>query len=129
MIPLKKCPIEVSLQRLSSKWTIQILRDLFRGSRRFSDFLKQNPKLSTRVLSQRLCELENDGLIAKKIVSKTPLKAEYELTGKGLKAKNILCELARFGAQNFPKEVFIEEPEDMNIALIELRKLLEPEVV
>jgi len=128
MINLRQCPIEVSLQRLGSKWTINILRDLFRGSRRFSDFLKQNPKLSTRVLSQRLCELENDGLIVKKIVSKTPLKAEYKLTEKGLKAKELLCELARFGVQNYPTEVFIEEPEDMNVALKELSKILEPQV-
>ena len=126
MKELKNCPIEVSLKHLGSKWTIHILRDLFRGSKRFSDFLKQNSQLSTRVLSQRLCELEKNGLIEKKIVSKSPLRAEYELTEKGLKAKKILCELAIFGVHNYPKEVFFEEPEDMNAALKELSKILEP---
>ena len=80
---IKHCPIETAFEHIGRKWAINILRDLFLGKKRFREFLETNPELSGKVLSQRLKELEKDDLIKKKIVSKTPLKAEYELTMRG----------------------------------------------
>jgi DNA-binding HxlR family transcriptional regulator len=71
---------------LSKKWAVFLLKDMFLGSRRFNDFLEVNPNLSNRVLSDQLKGLEKHGYIKKKIISMTPLRAEYELTelGRGL---------------------------------------------
>jgi DNA-binding HxlR family transcriptional regulator len=71
---------------LSKKWAVFLLKDMFLGSKRFNDFLEVHPNLSNRVLSDQLKGLEKHGYIKKKIISMTPLRAEYELTelGRGL---------------------------------------------
>jgi len=50
---------------------------------KFSEFIQSNEGLSSKVLSQRLRELQNVGIIYKRILSKNPVKVEYELTEKG----------------------------------------------
>jgi DNA-binding HxlR family transcriptional regulator len=71
---------------LSKKWAIFLLKDMFLGCKRFNDFLDVHPNLSNRVLSDQLKGLEKHGYIEKKLVSMSPIRAEYELTelGKGL---------------------------------------------
>lgn len=103
---IKNCPIETAFEFIGKKWAINVLRDLFRGKRKFREFLEANPELSGKVLSQRLKELEKDGLIKKKVVSKTPLKAEYELTEKGDNLDKVLYEIIMFSMKNYTKTVF-----------------------
>ena len=103
---IKHCPIEAAFERIGKKWAINILRDLFLGKKRFREFLEVNPELSGKVLSQRLKELEDDELIKKKIVSKTPLKAEYGLTDKGKNLDKVLYEIIMYSMKNYSNEVF-----------------------
>ena len=103
---IKHCPIETAFERIGKKWAINILRDLFLGKKKFGEFLETNQELSGKVLSQRLKGLEKDGLITKKIVSKTPLKAEYELTDRGKNLDKVLYEIIMFSMKNYSKEVF-----------------------
>ena len=103
---IKNCPIETAFEFIGKKWAILILRDLFRGKRKFREFLEANPELSGKVLSQRLKELEEDGLIKKKIVSKTPLKAKYKLTEKGNNLDRVLYEIIMYSMKNYTKTVF-----------------------
>ena len=107
---MKNCPIEVSLNYLGKKWTLQIIRDLFKGKKRFSEFLKANPQISTKMLSVRLTELQDLGIIQKKIISTTPMKCEYLLTQKGIALNKVLFELAEFSLQNYPDEVYHKKP-------------------
>ena len=103
---IKNCPIETAFQHIGRKWAINIIRDMFIGKKKFREFLEANPELSGKVLSQRLKELEDDGLIKKKIVSKTPLKAEYELTDKGKNLDKVLYEIIVYSMKNYSNEVF-----------------------
>ena len=103
---VKHCPIETAFEHVGRKWAINIIRDMFIGKKKFREFLEANPELSGKVLSQRLKELENDGLIRKKIVSKTPLKAEYELTDKGKNLDKVLYEVIMYSMKNYSNEVF-----------------------
>ena len=103
---IKNCPIETAFQHIGRKWAINIIRDMFNGKKKFREFLETNPELSGKVLSQRLKELEDDGLIRKKIVSKTPLKAEYELTDKGKNLDKVLYEIIMYSMKNYSNEVF-----------------------
>ena len=103
---IKHCPIETAFERIGKKWAINILRDLFLGKKRFREFLEANPELSGKVLSQRLKDLEKEALIRKKIVSKTPLKAEYELTDKGKNLDKVLYEIIMYSMKNYSNEVF-----------------------
>lgn len=103
---IRRCPIETAFEYIGKKWAIVILRDMFLGKKKFKEFLEGNPELSGKVLSQRLKELEKAGLIKKKIVSKTPLKAEYILTEKGKNLDKVLYEIVMFSMKNYSSEVF-----------------------
>jgi len=107
---VKCCPIEAAFVHIGKKWAINIIRDLFMGKKRFKEFLEVNKNLSGKVLSQRLKELEKEGIIKKKIVSKTPLRAEYELTPKGRNLEKVLYEVIVYAMKNCSKEVFKKCP-------------------
>lgn len=93
---LKRSPIDKAIKIISKKWTLNIIRDMFCGSTHFNDFLKINPKLSSKVLSEKLRQMEQDELIEKVIVSKTPLTIEYHLTNKGRNLNKLLYEISGF---------------------------------
>ena len=100
------CPIEIALDHIGKKWTIEILRDMTaKGKRRFHEFLDENPKLTSKVLSERLKKLEKDGIVNKMIVSMTPLRAEYILTPLGESLNKIQYELSMFSVNAFPERV------------------------
>jgi DNA-binding HxlR family transcriptional regulator len=110
MVQVKRCPIEVAFYRTSmgKKWTLTIIRDLTFGKTRFTDFLKTNPSLSSKVLAERLKELETDGVIKKQLVSDSPRTYAYHLTNKGKALNKVLYELSMFGSRFYPEEVFGE---------------------
>lgn len=81
---------------LSKKWALFILKDMFLGCKRFKDFLEVHPDLSNRVLSDQLQRLEAHGFIEKKIVSMSPIRAEYELTELGRGLNKMLYEKVMF---------------------------------
>ena len=90
-----KCPIELAIKLINKKWVIQIIRDLFFGKTRFSEFKKDKPKLSNKVLSNCLKAMEKDGLI-KRISDRYERDVEYILTKKGQALNKIVYELAIF---------------------------------
>ncbi|MFW9855501.1 MAG: winged helix-turn-helix transcriptional regulator [Candidatus Thorarchaeota archaeon] len=105
----KTCPTKFAL-KLFKKWSIEIIRDIWFGEERFSDILKANPGLSTKVLSQRLRELEQYNIIEKIIISKTPLRAIYQLTEKGRALNRIMYDLAMFSYDYYAQEIFEGKP-------------------
>lgn len=107
---IKNCPIEFALNCLGKKWTLHIIRDLFTGKSRFKDFLHENPKLSTKMLSLRLKELQEMGVIQKVIIQTTPVLIEYHLTEKGKSLKPILIDLLKFSIEFYPEEVYYHPP-------------------
>ncbi|MHA2027455.1 MAG: winged helix-turn-helix transcriptional regulator [Candidatus Thorarchaeota archaeon] len=119
---IKRCPVEVTLQFIGRKWTLHLIRDMFQGETRFSGFLKANPKLSTKILSLRLKELETIGLIEKSIKRKTPLLIEYHLTEKGKALGDVITELAIFSIKHNPTEVFEEIPESFEETIDEAKR-------
>ena len=96
MLPFdfKNCPVECTLNTIGGKWSINIMRDLFLGKTRFSQFLQTNHGLSSKVLSTRLKELQTQQLVEKIAVELTPLKIEYKLTEKGRALGDVLYHLA-----------------------------------
>ena len=102
----KKCPLEVSVDMIGGKWTLQILRDLFMGRSRFSDFLEFNSGLSGKVLSTRLRELQENGLVEKRVVSVTPLRLKYGLSEKGVALGDVLYQVALFSMRYNAPDVY-----------------------
>lgn len=69
---------------------------MFFGKKQFKEFQEDKPDLSNKVLSQRLKELENNGLVEKKVLNTTPISSEYHLTEYGKKLNRVIYELAVF---------------------------------
>lgn len=78
------CPrYEAAAQLLGKKWTGMLLRVLLVGPTRFSDFTKQIPDVSARLVAERLKELEEHGIVIRKVHTDRPVTVEYSLTEKG----------------------------------------------
>lgn len=77
------CPIAKTLDMIGDRWTLLIVRDLFLGTARFTEFREHSPGLPTKILSDRLKLLESHGIIERRIYSEHPLRAEYHLTARG----------------------------------------------
>ena len=88
--------IEDTFDYLRKKWNIKIIKGLFCDCKHFKDFLEHHPTLSSKVLSERLKELEQKGIIEKKVVNSTPVQTEYYLTEKGRRLNKIIFELFDF---------------------------------
>lgn len=78
------CPrYEKAIELLGKKWTGLLLRVLMGGPKRFGEFRLQVPELSDRILSERLKELEDEGIVRRVVHHTKPVLIEYELTEKG----------------------------------------------
>ena len=75
---------------IGKRWTGAILYSLFHGLTRFSDLETAIPGLSGRMLSERLKELETEGVVQREVIPETPVRIEYTLTKKGLALRPIL---------------------------------------
>ena len=72
-----------AVELVGKRWTGAILFVLLDGPARFSDFKHLVPELSDRLLSERMKELEAEGLVVRHVYDDTPVRVEYELTEKG----------------------------------------------
>ncbi len=94
-----QCPIQFVLDLLGSKWSILVLRELFGGDRRTHQLLAALPGISTKTLTQRLRELEAQGLIERRIYAEIPPRVEYSLTAKGRQLQPVMAALHQVGSQ------------------------------
>lgn len=94
------CPVDKTLNLFNKKWSIQIIRDMFFGKKHFKEFQEDKPNLSNKVLSNCLKELEENGLIEKRVLNTAPVTTEYYLTEYGKSMNKIVYELAMFTLQN-----------------------------
>ena len=78
----ERCPVEAVSEIIGRKWVSLILRDLAIGPKRFGE-LEHSIKVSPRILSMRLQELEADGLISRQVFAEVPPRTEYSLTERG----------------------------------------------
>ena len=90
------CPVDKTLNLINKKWSIQIIRDMFFGKKHFKELKEDKPNLSNKVLSNCLKELEENGLIKKKVLNTTPVTTEYHLTEYGKSMNKVIYELAMF---------------------------------
>lgn len=103
------CPVDKTLNLINKKWSIQIIRDMFFGKKRFKEFKEDKPKLSNKVLSSCLKKLEENGLIRKEVLNTTPVTSEYSLTEYGKSMNRIIYELAMFTLQNDNEHEYSDE--------------------
>lgn len=91
------CSIEATLDVISGKWKGGILVHLSEGTKRFNELHRLLSSVTHRTLTNQLRELENDGLIARKVYPEIPPKVEYSLTELGRTLEPVLIELQSWG--------------------------------
>ena len=72
-----------AVELVGKRWTGAILFVLMDGPARFSEVKQLVPDLSDRLLSERMKELESEGIVRRRVVDETPVRVEYALTVKG----------------------------------------------
>ena len=107
MISNKKildCPVATTINLIGNKWKLLIIRDLISSTIRFGELRKNLEGISQRVLTQNLRELENDGLIKRKVYAEVPPRVEYSLNELGRSLLPIISTMADWG-NNYKKTI------------------------
>jgi len=107
--PAAVCPrFHKAVELVGRRWTGAILSTMLAGATRFTDIVHAVPGLSDRLLSERLKELENEGIVVRQVHPDTPVRIEYLLTEKG-RALSCVTEAVSIWAD---KWVELESPSD-----------------
>ena len=91
------CPIEVSIEVLGGMWKVLILRELAAGTKRYSELHRALKSVTHKMLAQQLRELEQDGVLNRKVYPVVPPKVEYSLTPLGTELDPILKAMEVWG--------------------------------
>jgi DNA-binding HxlR family transcriptional regulator len=95
------CPVARALDVVGEKWSLLILRDLFRhGPLRFQELEQRLPGVAPNTLSARLKRLEAQGVIATRLYERHPPRYEYLLTDKGEALQPVLKALYAWGERH-----------------------------
>ena len=101
---LPACPVETTLTLISDKWKVWILRDLLPGTNRIGELKKSIGHVSQKVLTAQLRQMEQSGLVNRKVYAEVPPKVEYSLTDVGYSLKPILDAMWTWG-EEYQKEM------------------------
>ena len=96
---LEPCPIERGMRLIGGKWKGSILWHLKDDPVRFSDLARQLGGASKKMVTQRLREMENDGLVKREVVSTKPFAVTYEITDFGRTTLSFLEELKQWSEE------------------------------
>ena len=89
------CPrFQYTLELIGRRWVGAILRTLFTQPRRFNEILAAVPGLSDRLLTERLRELEDEGIVRRTVHTRRPVRVSYELTDCGRSLEPIIRDLS-----------------------------------
>lgn len=97
------CPVTEAMEILAKKWTVLIIYKLLDGPKRFSE-IENEISISGRLLSERLKELETNGLVQRHVYPETPVRVEYELTPMGKEARPIIQEIGNWSTKWIAKK-------------------------
>ncbi|AMH94455.1 transcriptional regulator HxlR family [methanogenic archaeon ISO4-H5] len=97
MKELPPCPVETTLMMIGDKWKVLIIRELLPGTKRFNEIHHSIDGVSQKVLTQKLREMESDGLLERKVYAEVPPKVEYSLTEPGKSLGPVLDSLKEWG--------------------------------
>ena len=101
---LPACPVETTLTLIGDKWKVLILRDLLPGTKRFGELKKSIGNVTQKVLTSQLRDMEESGLISRKVYAEVPPRVEYTLTDLGYSLKPILDAMWNWGEEYKAKQ-------------------------
>ena len=89
---------QTSFDLLGKRWSALIVQDLIGGSRRFRELLGDLVRINDKVLSQRLKELDERGIIERRLFAEVPVRVEYTLTDKGRGLAGVIHAMEKWDA-------------------------------
>ena len=90
--------LTTAIERVGDRWTLQVVHALLDGPQRFGALQERVAGISPNILSQRLKQLETDGLVLATPYQQRPPRYQYELTAAGAELADVLRLLAHWGA-------------------------------
>lgn len=103
---LKKCPatfvlaVNDTLNVLNGKWKLPIISSLLFGKKRFKEIEREIPKITSRMLSKELKDLEINGMVTRTVYNTIPVTVEYELTESGRSLDDVMFAMVSWGLQH-----------------------------
>lgn len=94
---LPDCPVEVALGFISSRWRILIIRDLLKGTCRFSELQRSVRGISQKMLTSNLRAMADCGLVTRTAYAEVPPRVEYALTELGMSLSPVFAALESWG--------------------------------
>lgn len=98
----KYCGLAHALDLVGDRWALVLVSDLLRGPKRFSELQRGQPRIPSNVLSTRLKELEEAGVVRRRVLPRPATGVGYELTEYGHGLEDVVLRLGLWGAQSMP---------------------------
>lgn len=96
---LPECPVETTLKLIGNRWKVLIIRDLLEGTKRFGELKKSVGGITQKVLTSNLRDMEESGLLTRKVYAEVPPKVEYTLTETGYSLASIIDVMYTWGVE------------------------------
>ena len=107
---MKVCPINRSLKIMGQRYALHIMRNIILlKQNRFNQFLNSIEGINTKTLAMRLQQLEEYGLVERKLIPGKPAHTEYYPTEKGVAVQGILAEIASFSTKYESEIIFVDK--------------------
>lgn len=96
-LDMEPCPVETTVNLISNKWKVLILRELLSGTKRFGELRRGIGEVSQKVLTENLRSMESDGLVDRIEYDENPPKVEYRLSKLGDSMKPVIEAMQNWG--------------------------------
>lgn len=114
-------PAERALKVIGGRWKAFILYYLFEGPQRLSELRRLAPSASQKVLVQQLREMEEHGIVSRKVYAQVPPRVEYSATKLGMSLKPIIGALCAWGSKHKSELATVDTPEPRKPAIANSR--------
>lgn len=119
------CPVAMAAEVLCTRWTMVLLRELLAGSTRFNDLRRGVPKMSPSLLAQRLRDLEQAGIVARRPLKREKGLFEYKLTDAGEELRPLIVSMGTWG-QRWVESQLSPRNLDPSLLMWDMRRNLNP---
>lgn len=119
------CPVAMAAEVLCTRWTLVLMRELIAGSTRFNELRRGVPKMSPTLLSQRLRDLEEAGIVARKPLPSQKGGFEYHLTPAGRDVRPVVEAMGMWGQKWVESSLSLKNL-DPSLLMWDMRRNLNP---
>ena len=120
------CGLACALELVGERWALLLVRDLLLGPKRFTDLRRGLPRIPSNVLSSRLRELEDGGIVRRRLLPRPSTGVVYELTECGRELEDVVLRLGLWGATTM-REPRADDTLNADSLLLGLRAIFRPE--